>query len=458
MLRRVLISLGILGLVLAVVIGGGLWFLTDRYARQHRPRRRRLRRPRRGRPPGAGHARSSRPGEDPVTFLLVGSDTRGETLAGEDPDGRSDAIMIARFSADRQHAQLISIPRDSWVDIPGHGKNKINASYAFGGPSLLIQTVEQLTDVRIDHYVAIDFDGIIQVTDDLGGVDVVVAETTTNGPYTFPAGLNHLDGDAGPLVPRPALRPARRRLRPREAAAAVPAGDVRQAVQRRHLHRPGRLDAALLAVTSAVSVDDGLGNGDLLSLAYSMRNVTPDNVDFFTAPVLGTGMEGAASVVYLDTVDRRAHVGATCAATRWRRTPTSSRSRRCPTSRAAHPPATRPYAGPSAGGNPDRDQCRGTGVRSEPAQQRHERRPVDRHAPRRRGAVRDVQEERRPGPRCAGPVVVDDGGVVVDGTGSVEVLAGRLVERAGAGRAAGVWLYSGLRTSETHQSATSTRR
>ena len=72
------------------------------------------------------------------------------------------------------------------MDIPGHGRNKINASYAFGGPSLLIQTVEQLTQVRIDHYVAIDFDGIIQVTDDLGGVDVVVAESTKNGRYTFP--------------------------------------------------------------------------------------------------------------------------------------------------------------------------------------------------------------------------------------------------------------------------------
>ena len=65
---------------------------------------------------------------------------------------------------------------------------------------------------------------------------------------------------------------------------------------------PGRLDSALLAVTSAVSIDDTLGNGDLLALAYSMRNVTPENVDFFTAPVLGTGMEGPASVVYLDTV------------------------------------------------------------------------------------------------------------------------------------------------------------
>jgi LCP family protein required for cell wall assembly len=221
---------------------------------------------------------------------------------GETPDGRSDAIILARFSADRTHAQLISIPRDSWVDIPGHGRNKINASYSFGGPSLLIETVEQLTQVRIDHYVAIDFDGLIQVTDVLGGVDVVVAESTSNGPYTFPAGMNHLDGDQ-----------ARWYLGQRYGLAGGDFDRVKR--QQQYLRSmftklfsantfsdPGRLDSALLAVTSAVKIDDTLGNGDLLSLAYSMRNVSPENVDFFTAPVLGTGMEGPASVVYLDMV------------------------------------------------------------------------------------------------------------------------------------------------------------
>jgi anionic cell wall polymer biosynthesis LytR-Cps2A-Psr (LCP) family protein len=65
---------------------------------------------------------------------------------------------------------------------------------------------------------------------------------------------------------------------------------------------PGRLDATLLSVTRAVAVDDGLSNGGLLSLAYSMRDLRPDEVEFFTAPVLGTGREGPASVVYLDRV------------------------------------------------------------------------------------------------------------------------------------------------------------
>ncbi|MGY1594304.1 LCP family protein [Geodermatophilus sp. SYSU D00708] len=300
-LRTVLITLGVLGVVLALVIGGGLWFLTERYAGNiDRVSDVFADLDEEARPAPATPAQEA--GDEPVTFLLVGSDTRETTDEGVADGGRSDAIMIARFSADRAHAQVISIPRDSWVDIPGRGKNKINAAYAFGGPTLLIQTVEQLTAVRIDHYVAIDFQGIVQVTDDLGGVDVVVAETTSNGPYTFPAGVNHLDGDQ-----------ARWYLGQRYG---LPGGDFdRVRRQQQYLQAmfgklfssdtftdPGRMDSALLAVTSAVSVDDQLGNGDMLSLAYSLRGLNPDSVEFFTAPVLRTGTEGAASVVYLDDV------------------------------------------------------------------------------------------------------------------------------------------------------------
>ncbi|MGR7024960.1 LCP family protein [Geodermatophilus sp. URMC 62] len=180
--------------------------------------------------------------------------------------------------------------------------NKINAAYAFGGPALLVQTVEQLTQVRIDHYVAIDFEGIVQVTDDLGGVDVVVAETTTNGPYTFPAGVNHLDGDQARWylgqrygLPGGDFDRVRRQQQFMEAVFS-------QSLSTDTFTDPGRLDAALLAVTSAVAVDDSLGDTDLLGLAYSMRDLRPDAVDSFTAPVLGTGTEGAASVVYLDDV------------------------------------------------------------------------------------------------------------------------------------------------------------
>src|SRR3954468_22806443 len=301
-LRRALIGMGVLALVLAALLAGGFFFLENRYAGNID----------RVKDVFAGLDQSSRPAPAspnrseaaaPITFLLMGSDTRGHPKNGATPDGRSDAIMLVRFSGDRTHAQVISIPRDSWVNIPGHGMNKINASYAFGGPSLLIQTVEQLTKVRIDHYAAIDFDGIIQVTDDLGGVDVTVADTTQWGPYTFAKGVNHLNGDQ-----------ARWYLGQRYGLQGGDFDRVRR--QQQYLKsmfsklfssdtftNPGRLDGALRAVTGSVAIDSTLSNTDLLGLAYSLRDLRPANVPTFPAPVLGTGVEGTASVVYLDKVN-----------------------------------------------------------------------------------------------------------------------------------------------------------
>ncbi|SDP69302.1 transcriptional attenuator, LytR family [Klenkia soli] len=299
--RQLLVGFGVLTLVLALAVAGGAWFLTNRYAGNVD----RVANVFEGlddgeRPAPATPAEPAAAVADPVTFLLVGSDTRAEIVDGEIPDARSDAIMIARLSGDRQHVQVISIPRDSWVDIPGYGKNKINAAYAYGGPALLIQTVENLTGVRIDHFAAISFNGLISMTDQLGGVDVQVAETTTNGPYTFTAGLNHLDGDM-----------ARWYVGQRYD---LPGGDFDRVKRQQNYLRSmfgklfdagtfssvDQIDSVLRAVTSSIAVDDSLSNAGLLELALSARSLTPGGMDFFTAPVLGTGTEGAASVVYLD--------------------------------------------------------------------------------------------------------------------------------------------------------------
>lgn len=298
-LRRALIALGVLVLVIVLAVAGGIWFLTDRYAGnvhrfgdafsglQHRPA-----------PATAAPGASA-----PVTFLLLGSDTRAHPAPGEDPGSRSDVTMLVRLSGDRQHVQVISIPRDSWVPIPGHGVSKINAAYSWGGTPLAVQTVEQLTGVRIDHVVALDFDGITKVTDDLGGVDVNVAQTSSNGPYTFHAGMNHLDGDQ-------AMYYVRERY-------DLPGGDFdREKRQQQYLKamfgklfsagtfsNPGKFDDALRIITGNIAVDSSLSNTDLLSLAYSARDMRPENISYLTAPVLGTGMEGDQSVVYLDTTN-----------------------------------------------------------------------------------------------------------------------------------------------------------
>ena len=80
--------------------------------------------------------------------------------------------MLIHVSADRSRVTVVSLPRDSWVNIPGHGMNKINAAYGLGGPQLMVQTVEQATGLTINDYVEVNFLGFVKVIDALGGVNI----------------------------------------------------------------------------------------------------------------------------------------------------------------------------------------------------------------------------------------------------------------------------------------------
>jgi len=115
---------------------------------------------------------------EPTNFLVVGSDSRAglsqqdlNRVATRRVDGqRTDTIMLVHVSPARKQAVVVSIPRDLKVDIPGHGQDKINAAYAFGGPDLLVKTVESNLGVPINHYAEIDFAGFLKVVDAVGGV------------------------------------------------------------------------------------------------------------------------------------------------------------------------------------------------------------------------------------------------------------------------------------------------
>lgn len=297
--QRALIIVLVSGLVLGLVAVGAFWFFTDRYLGNID----RIENPFLGidegeRPAPATPEQES--ADTPLTFLLVGSDSRDPRGEGP-PTARSDVIMLMRITADRQHVEFVSIPRDSWVPIPGEGLNKINAAYAFGGPRLLIRTIEGLTGNRIDHFAAVDFAGFREITDALGGVDVRVAETTTSRGVTFTAGINHLDGAQ-------ALVYVRQRY-------DLPGGDLDRVQRQQNYLRAilstvfaqsmlsdlGRTDDLFLALTSAISVDETLSNTDLLGLAYSLRGLNRGSLNFLTVPVAGLGREGSQSVVYIDT-------------------------------------------------------------------------------------------------------------------------------------------------------------
>ncbi|HSJ44166.1 MAG TPA: LCP family protein [Euzebyales bacterium] len=244
-------------------------------------------------------------------WLLVGSDRRADQgTTGEEAEEplweygaqRADTIMLVHLPADRRHVYLVSFPRDSWVPIDGHGEAKVNAALSFGGPPLLIATIEQMTGVRIDHYAALDFEGFESMTDALDGVDVRVAQTVSDPKRdtVWTEGSHHLGGEE-------ALKFVRQRhnlpggdfdrIKRQQAFLKALAG---RAVDRDVLINPVRLNAFLEALTKAVSVDDTVAVSNLRSLVVQMRSVRPDDIAFMTVPTAGTGTEDGQSVVYID--------------------------------------------------------------------------------------------------------------------------------------------------------------
>lgn len=126
-----------------------------------------------------------RPDKQPgKTYLLVGSDSRRGLTKAEQKElstggdgggrGRTDTIMLLHTGSGP--SVLMSIPRDSLVEIPGYGRTKINAAYAYGGPKLLVKTIEKNTDIRVDDYVEVGFGGLVKVVDSLGGIEICPKE------------------------------------------------------------------------------------------------------------------------------------------------------------------------------------------------------------------------------------------------------------------------------------------
>lgn len=160
-------------------------------------------------PPPSDVAAALKPAGYPLTspnnILVLGSDRRpkGSREPGANTTGpsRSDTIMLIRTGGG--HSARLSIPRDTVVDIPGHGLNKINAAYAFGGPALSIRVVEELVHIPINHLVEVNFENFPQLIDAMGGVDYsggcIVSEISggfRNGGYTLrlSKGTHRLNG------------------------------------------------------------------------------------------------------------------------------------------------------------------------------------------------------------------------------------------------------------------------
>jgi LCP family protein required for cell wall assembly len=215
---------------------------------------------------------------------------------------RSDAIMVLHVSGDRKSAQLVSIPRDSFVDVPDRGRTKINAAFSDGGPQELAQVVESLSDIHVDHAVVIDFQHLADMTTAMGGVDVIVPETVTDpqSGITWEKGPVHLEGER-------TVRYVRQRY-------ALPGGDFDRIQRQQNVLRamldkvasggtlanPVRVTRLVTELSSFVAVDYGFTPSYLRSLAISSRGIRPANMRFVTVPVTGTPTIDGDSVVTLD--------------------------------------------------------------------------------------------------------------------------------------------------------------
>jgi LCP family protein required for cell wall assembly len=238
-----------------------------------------------------------------VLLLGVDGSAPDDSWASGATGVRSDTVMLVHVPADRSSVQVISLMRDTWVDVPGHGEAKLNAAFSWGGARLTVETVEALLAVRIDHVAVVDFEGLGAFADALGGVPVEspVAFSSRNMPgFSYTAGRNVVEGDR-------ALAFVRERYSFRDAdfqRVRNQASFVRGAVDRLHEVATEKDLPTFAAVTrelsSTAAVDSELTAVSAVEIGWSLRSVSGQAVSTATLPTAGTDTRDGQSVVVQD--------------------------------------------------------------------------------------------------------------------------------------------------------------
>jgi LCP family protein required for cell wall assembly len=247
-----------------------------------------------------------------TNYLIVGSDSR-EGLSeadkkrlgtGSTGGRRTDTIMILHVPNTTAAPTLVSLPRDSYVPIPGHGRNKINAAFSFGGPKLLAQTVEDVTGLRVDGYVEIGFGGFVDVVDGLGGVRMCLPKAVQDDKahIDLPAGCQELDGPNALGYVRARyfdpLGDLGRVERQRQFMSAV----MKETLTASTILNPVRYTRVGMAYGDALTVGDSTGVFDLARFALAMRAVSSGKGATLTVPVADPGLSTpVGSAVKWDT-------------------------------------------------------------------------------------------------------------------------------------------------------------
>jgi LCP family protein required for cell wall assembly len=233
------------------------------------------------------------PSSGPLNILVAGLDERtGLTprqqallhVGQNQGEVDTDTLMLVHVPADHRYVRVVSLPRDSWVNIPGHGMNKINSALGLGGPQLMVQTVEQATGLTINDYVEVNFLGFVKVIDALGGVNICLPYAVDDrySGLDMSAGMHHVNGITALEFARdrhsfPTSDLARIQDQQQLVSTALSEG-----ISSGMLANPVRLESFLSATAAAIKVDEGF---NVVRLADELRGLSPSDVTFTTVPL-----------------------------------------------------------------------------------------------------------------------------------------------------------------------------
>ncbi|WP_235535337.1 LCP family protein [Oerskovia sp. Root918] len=241
------------------------------------------------------------PGE---TYLLAGSDARGEGISEDGTEGaRTDTIMLLHKPGSGP-ASLISLPRDTYAEIPGKGASKLNAAYSWGGAPLLVQAVEQLTGLTVDHYIEIGFGGVEGIVDAVGGVELCLDYDVNDArsELVWTAGCHPADGHTALAFSRMRYSDPQGDIGRAERQRQVIGAVSQKAADKSLLFKPGTQVSLIDAGLASLVVDEKTGIVDLGKMALAFREANGPEGITGTPPISNPDYRpgGAGSTVQLD--------------------------------------------------------------------------------------------------------------------------------------------------------------
>lgn len=219
-----------------------------------------------------------------TTYLLAGSDSREDGAVQDDfkESERSDSIMLVNIAPNGQKT-TISIPRDSYVKIPGYGWDKINASFSYGGPSLLVETVEALTGLKVDHYVQIGMGGVADIVDAVGGINVCYDGDVSGDPsrLEWTAGCHDVDGQTALAFSRMRYQDPEGDIGRAKRQRQVVSTTIEKALSPASLLNPARTLRVERAGSGSFTVDEGTSVLDIARLVLALKQAGSDGLSGF---------------------------------------------------------------------------------------------------------------------------------------------------------------------------------